>query len=156
VRAVGTAFDVRLGAEAVNVVVVEGKVALSRTVAKSTSAPVQAPPVLRSGERAQLTLSAPAAAPKIEPIDAGSISAMLTWQNPMTSFTDVPLRDVITRFNRRNPTQLVLEDADLGERRIGGMIALDQVEAFVRLLEQDGDIVANRALPGQITLRRAH
>ena len=96
------------------------------------------------------------AAPQIQAIDAGSIRSLLTWQTPMTSFTDVPLRDVVTRFNRRNVTQLVLEDAELGTRTIGGKFALDQVDAFVRLLEQDGDIVVDRITPGQIALRRAH
>jgi ferric-dicitrate binding protein FerR (iron transport regulator) len=61
----------------------------------------------------------------------------------------------VARFNRRNVTQLVLKDADLGERRIGGMIALDQVDAFVRLLAQDGEIVVERQPAGQIGLRRA-
>ncbi|PTY05693.1 hypothetical protein DB347_15110 [Opitutaceae bacterium EW11] len=155
VRAVGTAFDVRLAKEAVKVVVVEGKVQLSRALSNAAPSARETPPLLRSGEVAQIVLNAVAAAPKIEQIDAGSISALLTWQNPMTSFTDVPLRDVIARFNRRNVTQLLLEDADLGERKIGGMIALDQVEAFVRLLEQDGDVVADRTQAGRIALRRA-
>jgi transmembrane sensor len=156
VRAVGTAFDVSLAKEAVNVTVVEGRVSLGRQRAKLDKAAAEPAALLASGERALLLLDEPSAAPKIEKIDARSISALLTWHNPMTSFTDVPLRDVIIRFNRRNPTQLVLEDTDLGERKIGGMIALDQVEAFVRLLEQDGDVVADRASPGRIGLRRAH
>jgi transmembrane sensor len=84
------------------------------------------------------------------------MQAMLTWQNPLTSFTEVPLREVVVRFNRRNATQLVLEDADLGERKIGGTLALDQVDAFLRLLEQDGDIVVARRRDGQIGLRRTH
>jgi transmembrane sensor len=156
VRAVGTAFDVRLAKEAVNVTVVEGRVSLGRQRAKVDKTVPEPASLLASGERALLPLDVPSAAPKIEKIDERSISALLTWYNPMTSFTDVPLRDVITRFNRRNPTQLVLEDTELGERKIGGMIALDQVEAFVRLLEQDGDVVADRTSPGRIGLRRAH
>jgi len=156
VRAVGTAFNVRLATEAVDVVVVEGRVELGRGAASlTTTGPVVAPPLLSAGERAQMSRDDRMAEPKIEKLDERSIHAMLIWQNPMTSFTDVTLRDVVARFNRRNVTQLVLQDADLGERRIGGMIALDQVDAFVRLLAQDGDIVVERQAAGQIGLRRA-
>jgi ferric-dicitrate binding protein FerR (iron transport regulator) len=38
----------------------------------------------------------------------------------------------------------VITDPALGSRRIGGMFALDDVEAFVRLLERDGIIRAER------------
>jgi UDP-N-acetylmuramate--alanine ligase len=51
--------------------------------------------------------------------------------------------------------QLVLDDAALGERRIGGVIALDQVEAFVRLLEQDGDVSVEWRGEHEVVLRRA-
>ncbi len=156
VRAVGTMFDVRLTAEAVDVVVVEGRVEVTRRAAGPVRVTAGPAPLLRAGERAKMIRDAVDAAPQIQAIDAGSIRSLLTWQTPMTSFTDVPLRDVVTRFNRRNVTQLVLEDAELGTRTIGGKFALDQVDAFVRLLEQDGDIVVDRITPGQIALRRAH
>jgi transmembrane sensor len=73
----------------------------------------------------------------------------------MTSFTDVPLSEMVARVNRCNSTQLVLQDPELGTRKIGGVIALNQVDAFVRLLEQDGDIIAERRPDGEIILRRA-
>jgi len=73
----------------------------------------------------------------------------------LTDFVDVPLRDVVARFNRRNETQLIVENADLGDRKIGGLIDLNQVDAFARLLEQDGDIVAERRSGREIVLRRA-
>jgi transmembrane sensor len=72
----------------------------------------------------------------------------------MTSFADVPLREMVARVNRCNTTQLVIADQSLAERRIGGAIALDQVDAFVHLLEQDGDITAERR-GSEIILRRA-
>lgn len=155
VRAVGTAFDVRLAGEAVNVLVVEGKVQLGRAPSGDHASEATPPPLLHSGERALLRPGEGELVGRIEKVDAATVSTLLNWQNPRASFTDVPLRDVLARFNRRNSTQLVLEDRELGDRKIGGMIALDQVEAFVRLLEQDGDIVARRELPARIVLRRA-
>jgi transmembrane sensor len=157
VRAVGTAFNVRLGADAVDVLVVEGKIELRRSavISRNDASTVSSTPLIRAGERAQMSRLNQSAALTIDRVDAPAIRTMLTWQNPMTSFTDVPLRDVVVRFNCCNTIQLVLEDADLRERKIGGKIALDQVDEFVRLLEQDGDVIADRATPGRITLRRA-
>jgi transmembrane sensor len=155
VRAVGTAFNVRLATGAVDVLVVEGKVKLAREAEPASAAPTTASPLVQAGERVQLSREDRAATPKIEKIDAASIRALLTWENPLASFADVPLRDVVARFNRRNVTQLVLEDAELGDRKVGGTIALDQVEAFVRLLAQDGDVVVARRTMTEIGLRRA-
>jgi transmembrane sensor len=152
VRAVGTVFNVRLVTNAVDVLVVEGKIELVREHEPRATI---APPLLHAGERTHLLRGDPSFAPKIEKLDPAAIRDLLTWQTPMTNFGDVPLREVIARFNHRNITKLVLEDVDLGERKIGGLIALDQVDAFVRLLERDGDIVADRRTAGQIGLRRA-
>lgn len=154
VRAVGTAFNVRLAGEGVDVIVVEGKVELGRGATAIPASGGNAP-LLVAGERAQVSGPDRIAAATIEKIDPRSIRTLLTWQNPLTNFADVPLRDVVARFNRCNSAQLILADAALGDRRIGGMIALDQVDAFVRMLEQDGDIVAVRHGPAEITLRRA-
>ena len=52
--------------------------------------------------------------------------------------------DVIARFNARSRIQLFLADPALADRRIGGTFALDEAEAFVRLLERDGEIVGER------------
>jgi transmembrane sensor len=145
VRAVGTAFNVRLVDGSVEVIVLEGKVEVVRAGARSQ---------LAAGDRTQVSRGAAAPVLKVEPAAPEAIRAALAWQDPMTTFNDVPLREVVARFNQRNATQLVLEDAPLGERKIGGVIALDQVEAFVRLLEQDGDVAARRNDAGVIALRR--
>lgn len=155
VRAVGTAFNVRLAGKGVDVLVVEGKIELGQSGISPVKPFGEAAPLLVAGERVQLTSFDQVEAPRIEKVDSEEIHALLNWQNPLTNFADVPLREVVVRFNRRNATQLILADADLGDRKIGGMIALDQVDAFVRLLEQDGDIVADRTSTAGIALRHA-
>lgn len=159
VRAIGTAFNVRLAASAVDVLVVEGKVEVAR-VQPPVAAPAAedtpaARPQVVAGERAIVSRETAVSVPQVERAAPENIRATLAWQNPVTTFTDVPLRDVVSQFNRRNVRQLVLDDAALGERRIGGVIALDQVEAFVRLLEQDGDVTAEWRGEREIVLRRA-
>lgn len=158
VRAVGTAFNVRLAPGAIDVLVVEGKVEVAR--GKSTqraAAPAPAPAMLTAGERALVSRDDSRAGRElaVEKVAPGSVRALLAWQDPMTTFRDVPLREVAARLNLRNATQLVIADDQLAERAIGGVIALDQVEAFVRLLEQGGDVVSERRGASEIVLRRA-
>jgi transmembrane sensor len=157
VRAVGTAFSVRLGNHGVEVLVTEGKVEITRDDADSTPAPAlpAAHPLLVAGERTVILRDAANTAAAIERVSTDALQAAVRWHSQVMTFTNLPLRDAVTLFNRRNTQQLILADAALGERKIGGTFAADQVEAFVRLLAQDGDITAERRAAAEIILRRA-
>ena len=148
VRAVGTAFNVRFVSGAVEVTVTEGKV----TVGSALSA--SGPTLVAANQRLAIPLvPAAAPAPVIEPLAPSDVRAVLAWQRRATDFSDTPLAEVTARFNRHNALQLVITDPALGSRRIGGIFALDDVEAFVRLLERDGIIRAERR--GDTLLLRA-
>lgn len=157
VRAVGTAFSVRLGDQGVEVLVTEGKVEVTRDNGDSAPAPAlpAAHPLLVAGERTLIFRDAAPAAAQVERVPADALQAAVRWHSQIMTFTDLPLRDAAVLFNRRNSQQLVLADAALGERKIGGTFAADQVEAFVRLLAQDGDVVVERRAANEIVLRRA-
>ncbi len=157
VRAVGTAFTVRLGEAGVEVVVTEGKVAVARGPGRE---PADAPApaerqVLVAGERTRVGRDAATAAARVERLSADELQQAGRWHSRVMTFTDLPLRDAVVLFNRRNAQQLVLADAALGERKIGGAFAADQVEAFVRLLAQDGDVLVARRSATEIVLRSA-
>jgi transmembrane sensor len=155
VRAVGTAFNVRVGDSGVEVLVTEGKVEVTRD-AGAVAAPLPAErPHLVAGERVAVTRAASDAPARIERVSAETLRDSSRWHSAVITFYDLPLRTVVAQFNRRNARQLVLADAEIGARKIGGTFAADQVEAFVRLLEQDGDVVAERRGAGEIVLRRA-
>jgi transmembrane sensor len=157
VRAVGTAFSVRLGDQGVEVLVTEGKVEVTREATDSAPATARSAghPQLVAGERTLIAHdTAPAAAP-VERVSVDALKAAARWHSQVMTFTDLPLRDAVALFNRRNVQQLILADAALGERKIGGTFAADQVEAFVRLLAQDSDITVERRAATEIVLRRA-
>ena len=149
VRAVGTAFDVRRAAGAVEVLVVEGKVQV-----QPASESGSAMPLVRAGERAIVPHDAAARDVRVEKVDPAAIRAALRWQPAIVEFADEPLRDIVARFNRRNRVQLVLRDPELAARRIAGVFSLDEVEAFVRLLERDGVLEGERRGENEILLRR--
>ncbi len=157
VRAVGTAFSVCLGGHGVEVLVTEGKVEVTRDT--DGSAPLAAlpadHPLLVAGERTLIARDVTPASTTVERVATDALEAAVRWHSRVMTFSDLPLRDAVTLFNRRNAQQLVLADPALGERKIGGTFAADQVEALVRLLVQDGDIAVDRRDAGQIVLRRA-
>jgi len=152
VRAVGTAFNVRYAADgSVEVTVTDGKVRVGQ--AGPTSSAAASAPLVSAGERLVLPQRAPV--PPIEKISPATLRSALAWQGRLADFAEAPLADVVTRFNSRSRIQLVLTDPILAERRIGGTFALDEAEAFVRLLERDGEIVGDRRGENEIHLRRA-
>lgn len=169
VRAVGTAFNVRLAPAAVEVLVTEGQVAVSKPVARSGSSPT--PTVLRANERTKVRTSpgrsgvgvagspppnpAPAAATAVETLAPEALREALSWQERRLVFSATPLREVVIQFNRRNRVQLVLGDPALGERPVGGTFAADNVEGFVRLLEGSDTFRVERRDDGSVVLRAA-
>ena len=153
VRAVGTAFNVRYTAGGdIEVTVTEGKVAVSGVERVDPNA-LSAAIFVTAGQRIVLPKHAPL--PAVEQVDPAALRAALAWQSRLADFAEAPLADVIARFNARSRIQLFLADDQLADRRIGGTFALDEAEAFVRLLERDGEIIGVRRSETEIHLRRA-
>ena len=150
VRAVGTAFTVRytVGGD-IEVTVTEGKVRVGQSGPASSAA--ESAPLVSAGQRIVLPRHAPP--PTVEQVDPATLRAALAWQSRLADFAEAPLADVIARFNARSRIQLFLADEKLADRRIGGTFALDEAEAFVRLLERDGEIIGERRGETEIFLR---
>ncbi len=150
VCAVGTAFNVRLTDTGVDVLVTEGIVRIERP------ADPAGPIVLAANERTTVSdQPEPSAAPVIERVEPAAIRAVLAWQEPQFIFVESPLGEVIGRFNARNRVQLVLGDATLAARMVGGTFRPDDVEMFLRLLEGSGEITLDRSDPTRVVLHRA-
>lgn len=150
VRAVGTVFNVRYTPAGVEVIVVEGKVRVGQAGPDSSAS--QEAPLVAAGERMRLLKQA--ATPIAEKISPDELRVALAWQGRLVDFAEVPLAEAVVRFNVLNRIQLVLADVELGTRRIGGTFALDEPEAFVRLLEREGVLVAERRGEAEIVLQR--
>ena len=147
VRAVGTAFNVRLSEKQVDVLVTEGRVEVSREAQRAA-------PQLTAGQRVSVPLEA-ATGPiaLVEPVSQPTIDQALAWQKPLFVFRAESLSQVVERFNRYNRVQLSISDAALGARLVGGTFRADQVEVFVRLLQDSGDIAVERPSAYRIVLR---
>jgi transmembrane sensor len=160
VRAVGTAFDVRITDREIDVLVTEGKVLLAKSEISGAGTPVAAanaaePAGLAAGQRAVVATSNPEAVPMIENVSPAFISDVLAWQGTRLVFVATPLADVVSEFNRRNLVQIELGDSALGALPVSGSFRPENVEGFVRLLAQGGDINVDRPSAGRIILRPA-
>ncbi len=157
VRAVGTAFNVRLDAGAVDVLVTEGRVSVEPVAVAGGGAgePGPAPALVEARQRTVVPLAPTAAAPEVVSVTPEQVREALAWQAPRLQFFETPLGEAVAEFNRRNPAFcLVLHDAELARVRIGGTFRIDNVEGFVRLLEVTLGIRGEAAGNGEILLRR--
>jgi transmembrane sensor len=156
VRAVGTVFNVRLEDRTVAVLVTEGRVKVNREPPAATSGGSVAEVMLAAGEQTAVPLAVDAvqAAPVVVPATSEQISQSLAWQTPRLQFWETPLAEAVAEFNRLNRFQIVIGDAELGGRLIGGTFRPDNVEGFVRLLETTLDVRSDRRGDHETVLRR--
>ncbi len=152
VRAIGTAFNVRLDQASVEVLVTEGKVSVA-----ASSAPGAEPviPLMGMNERTVVSFAPAAPAPQVTLVPPAEIEARLAWQPRLLDFTSVPLPEIVAEFNRRNPVRLVLADDALRQLRLSATFRSDNVEGFVRLMESDFGMNVSWRDDDEIVLRQA-
>lgn len=151
VRAVGTAFNVRLDSASVEVLVTEGKVSVA---AGAAPGPEPVIPLLGVNERTVVSLAPSAPAPQVTVMPPAEIEARLAWQPRLLDFTDASLSEIVAEFNRRNPVRLTLGDAGLGQLRLSATFRSDNIEGFVRLMESDFGIRAEWTGESEIVLNK--
>ena len=155
VRAVGTAFNVRLDAAAVEVLVTEGHVQVTPPAAPALDATMLEMPELFAGQSTLVSLTPVPPPPQIATVTAAEIAQQLAWQPRLLDFTGAPLADIVAEFNRGNPLRLVIEDPALAALRLSASFRSDNVEGFVRLMESDFGMRLERRGPSEIVLRRS-
>lgn len=180
VRAVGTAFNVLMGAERVEVLVTEGKVQVERSVPPAASpvavthsalSPEQVGSVpvsvsasaafLVAGQKAVLPSAATGEllAPQIQSLAPDELDRALAWQSGRLVFEETSLTEVVARFNRYaeyrgDPTRLILGDPQLEIMRFTGRINSDNIESFVELMVKGFGLTAEKTAKGGIVLKK--
>ncbi len=138
VRAIGTRFSVRRDADALRVVVTEGKVRLDGAPAADGRVPpaalLPAGSVATAGRNGVLVRSLPLA----------EAERYLEWRDGFLAFDDTPLAEAVAEFNRYNARKLELGDAAVGRLRVGGNFRWSNADAFASLLELGFPVRAER------------
>ncbi len=154
VRAVGTAFNVRLDAATVEVLVTEGRVQVKPPPpVGAAAAPAVEAPVVTAGQRATVSRDS-ATQPRIVAVTPEESARLLAWQPQLLDFSSVPLERAIVEFNRRNRVQFVIADAELAAMPIVASIRSDNVERFARFLADTPGVLVERRSADEIVLRR--
>lgn len=164
IRAVGTAFNVRLLPTAVDVLVIEGKVRVGEVngdhlPSSPSNQAVDAGSLLTGGHIAQVPLGANLApfpaAMIITPIESRAANSALAWRQGRLEFFDTPLSEVVAEFNRYNQHKIVIDDPVLASRRFGGAFASHHIKPLLELLQQSFGVVSeNRGDETVIRLAR--
>ena len=157
VRAIGTAFNVRVLDASIEVIVTEGTVRVgpigSRAAADGGVADLVA------GQRVLVPVKSPVADPLPAPpltvadVPADEVQRKLSWQGGRLDFSDTPLAEMVAEFNRYNRHKLVVPDEALAAMRFGGSFRPDDRTGFVRMLRENFGIVA--AESGEQTVLRS-
>jgi len=143
VRAVGTAFSVRLHeARRVDVLVSEGSVAIA-------SARVLHSPPVKAGEVAVL-MPDRLSVSRVEP---QQIESRLAWTSGKLQFRGETLSAAVEEFNRYNRRQIQLGDASLAELRVGGTFNATDPESFAAALTSTFNLRVEPGAPDTIVLR---
>lgn len=153
VRAVGTAFNVRVGEKAVDVLVTEGSVRVHPQGAGASTEDAPAAATLVAAQQRVVFDRAATAPPAPTPVSAAEIAEELAWKAPRFQFVETPLETAIQEFNRRNSDKIVIGDPALRLVPIGGAFRADNVDAFVRAVEVTLDLRAERR-GDEIVLKR--
>ena len=150
IRAVGTAFNVRLTEQAIEVIVTEGIVAVARDDASGAGVLS----ALSAGERAFVPRAA-TGAPVVGQLSKEELDRRLAWQPRLLGFADESLSTIVKEFNRHNPVVLRVADPALRELRLTVRFRSDNVSGFLRLLAADFDVRSEPGADGEIVLRSA-
>jgi transmembrane sensor len=151
VRAVGTEFSVRHGADQVRVLVTEGTVAVDHAAPPeppSASTPTPAPTApsqfVTAGELAVVPANATPSASERRRLAPADIASALAWRSKRVEFSGASLSAAAAIFNRQNRLQLTFADQATGQLKITGIAWTDDPESFVRLIEAGLDLASER------------
>jgi transmembrane sensor len=156
VRAVGTAFEVRLRTDQhVDVVVNEGRVEVQAAPpvvqpaaagARSRSVTVATVRALRAGEQ----LSTATADYAVTPVSPAQLSSELAWREGAIIFDGEPLSEAIAEIERYTDARIVVSDSRTAALPVGGRFRTDDVQGFFDGLQAALPVTIRRTADGLV------
>lgn len=147
VRAVGTAFTVRLQKHDVEVVVTDGTVEISAiantgdvAAAQSHSKPIFRLADIKAGQSAAFNQEVES----IQSIKPPEIERKLSWREGVLTFSGEPLEQVVDEVSRYTPVTIVISDPAIRKIRIGGYFKVGETDAMLEALETSFGVRVSR------------
>ncbi|MDB6012243.1 MAG: transrane sensor histidine kinase transcriptional regulator [Gammaproteobacteria bacterium] len=123
--AVGTAFVVRqLDEPTADVTVTEGIVQLLPVDRSVSEAPLR----LTANQKALIGAGGRV---EVGQLSDSQIGQRLAWRTRLVVFAGEPLREALAEMNRYGDRRIVVDDPELGERRIAGVFSTTDTQTFV-------------------------
>jgi transmembrane sensor len=138
IQAIGTAFNVRVRADTVELTVTEGVVAVSNHASESGKTDEQARvmagkgAVIRSGTIA------------VTPLDDRMVEQRVAWRDGVISLDGNSIEQAVEEFNRYRPAPIIIGDTRIASLRVGGRFECDESDKFIAALQRSFSI---RAIP---------
>jgi transmembrane sensor len=144
-RAVGTAFNVRIRDTLVELTVTEGVVAVAQT-----GGPVRAAgaPHIAAGDGA--VIRSDAVAPTV--LNPDLLRQRTAWQDGVIELDGETLPQAVEEFNRYRQRPIIVGDPRLANLRVGGRFEVDEADKFLTALEGSFAVNAITAADGSILL----
>lgn len=144
IRAVGTAFVVKLIEDEIEVTITEGRVEL-KSIKDDTQNRLEneltiASAVIDAGQTVKLNKEIQI----LQEITEEEIDRKLAWREGLLIFTGEPLGDVVNEISRYTPINFFIDDPELGQLRIGGRFRIGETNAMLEVLETGFGISVNR------------
>jgi len=152
VRAVGTAFTVKMKKHDIEVVVTEGTVELSTVgkpdapASKTLLQPATPLARIKAGQKAAIDESIES----IQPIATRELEQELSWRTGVLSFSGDPLQHVVEEVSRYSSVTIVISDPRLRDVRIGGRFKVGDTNAMLEALQTTFGVKVERV--GQDTV----
>lgn len=134
VRAVGTAFNIEIGHERVEVLVTDGMIEV--TNAEDTAVTSLASKVVAG----QVLVIDADEIPVISQLGSDDIAVKLSWQRGELVFTGESLDEVVAEVSRYTGISIVIVDETIMKIPIGGRFPTGDVENLLNILEEGFDI----------------
>ncbi len=144
VRAVGTAFNIRLRDALVELTVTEGVVAVDER-------PAAAPRPARHVAQGQGAVIGTGAVAEL-PLEPEVLRRRLAWREGVIELEGETLEQAVEEFNRYNPRKLVVADREVAAIRVGGRFGVGEVDRFLAALQAGFPVRAVSGDGGEIYL----
>jgi transmembrane sensor len=144
-RAVGTAFNVRIRDTVVELTVTEGVVAVAENMDD-----VHHPDVSKIAAGGGAVIGSGAMAPTA--LDPTILRQRTAWQDGVIELDGETLAQAVAEFNRYRGSPIIIGDPRLANLRVGGRFEVDEAEKFLTAVEGSFAVSAIPAADGSILL----
>lgn len=124
VRAIGTAFNIRLRGAIVELTVTDGVVGVRTAEGVMRRVPMGESAVIQPARVA------------VGQMDSGAIAKRVAWRERMILLNGETVGEAVTEFNRYRSAPILIGDQRIAGLRIGGRFRTDESADFLRALEQ--------------------